>query len=225
MAPPAKKTPKGTKKEEAPAKPSASALSLLDLENDKKSATPEDLKAISTMADRSAELQLQIDEEGEYLKSLIEEKTRLDNVSIPEAMMSCGLESFKTSNGASVEIKPFIQVNLPAAGAIEKATGDEKEALKIRLAEGLKWIEDHDGSGIIKSNIIINFDRGQHDHKSKFLATLQAKGYAAISEDTVHPQTLGAFMKEKMAKGESIPAETFKLYSGTKAVVKLPVKK
>jgi hypothetical protein len=37
--------------------------------------------------------------------------------------------------------------------------------------------------------------------------------------------TLKSWVSEKLSKGVSVPTETFKLYSGTKAEVKLPVKK
>lgn len=194
----------------------------IDFEADKKSATPEDLAAISKMADRHAELQLLVREEQEYMKTLTDEIYRLESVSLPEAMAACGMESFKTTSGAAVAIIPFMECSLPAAGSIEKAKGDEKAELEQRFQDGLKWIIEHDGEPIIKSVVMVNFEKGQAETKKKLVDALVEKGYMAASLDAVHPQTLKSWLKEKISKGVDVPFDTFKIYSGTKAEVKLP---
>lgn len=193
-----------------------------DVEN---TATSSDLEVISKMADRAAELSLLIEEEQQYLKTLTDEKYRIETVSLPEAMQSCGMKEFKTTNGAAVKVVDFIQVSLPAAGAIDKAIGNEKVELELRLKEGLKFISDHGGDSIIKSIVQVSFEKGQAPIKKAFFEAILKKGYAAISAETVHPQTLKSWVSEKISNGLSVPTETFSLYSGTKAEVKLPVKK
>lgn len=221
MPPPKNKAKADSSKEECVTS-KRTAEPAIDFESDKKAAAPEDLLAISKMADRHAELQLLIREEQEYLKTLTDEVYLLESVSIPEAMMSCGLESFKTKSGAAVAIVPFMECNLPAAGAIEKAKGDDKEELEQRFKEGLSWITKHGGESIIKSLIVVNFEKGEAEKKESYLEYLRAEGLMAASVDNVHPQTLKAWLKAKIAKGEEVPFDTFKIYSGTKAEVKLP---
>lgn len=194
-------------------------------DTDNSNATPADLEKIAKMADRVAELDVLLGEEDDYIKTLKEEKNRIESISLPEAMMSCGMKEFKTHAGASVKIVDFVEVNLPAAGAIDKAKGDDKVELEERLKEGLKFIDEHGGSSIIKSVVLVDFERGQSKAKQTFFDALIEKGYAAISADTVHPQTLKAWVKEKISNGVPVPAEPFKLYCGSRAEVKLPVKK
>jgi hypothetical protein len=227
MAPPNKKnaTKKVAAKKAAKKAPSNKDLAGIDLEEDTKNVTPADLKAISEMSDRHASLQLEIEEEQAYLKTLQDEAYRLETISIPEAMQTCGLKEFKTANGAAVKLKPFIQVSLPAAGTIEKAKGEEKEELELRLKEGLDWLRENGGGDIIKSLAMISFEKGQDKLKQKFVQAMLDKGYAVIGVDNVHPQTLQSFLKNKIENGVDIPTDTFKLYTGTKAEVKLPAKK
>jgi len=177
------------------------------------------------MADRHAELQILIEDEQEYLKTLTDEKYRIETVSLPEAMQSCGMKEFKTVNGAAVKVIDFIQVSLPAAGAIDKAVGDLKVELETKLADGLKFISTNGGDSIIKSMVMVAFEKGEAEKKTAFFDAIVGKGYVALAVETVHPQTLKAWMTEQISKGVAVPAETFSLYSGTKAEVKLPVKK
>ena len=221
MPPPKKTASKTVKAKDVAPAPKRKAEPAIDFESDKNSATPESLKEITTMADRHAELQLLVVEEQEYMKTLSDELYRLENVSIPEAMTQAGLETFKTTSGASVSIVPFVECNLPAAGAIDKAKGEEKEELQLRLAEGLKYIADNEGEAIIKSLILINFEKGEKEKKDATLQALVEAGHTAIAAEQVHPQTLKSWIKEKLSKGVAVPFDTFKIYSGTKAEVKL----
>jgi len=202
-----------------------SAKPVIDISEDvANTATAPDLENISKMAERTVELSLLIEEGAAYMKTLADEKYRLENVSIPEAMQSCCMKEFKTTNGAAVKVVDFIRVNMPAAGAIDKAIGDAKTELESRLADGLKFISDNGGDSIIKSLVMVHFEKGEAPKKNEFFESIKAKGYAAISAETVHPQTLKSWLTQKISNGVSVPSETFNLYSGTKAEVKLPVK-
>ncbi len=193
----------------------------IDFEADKaEPAKPNELEEISKIADRHRELLIEIQDQSDYLATLNKELFEIEMATLPNIMERLGLTLFKTASGLVVEIKKIIQANLPAAGTIDQAKGEEKALLELRLAEGLQYLRDHEGESLIKSQVQVTFGKGESAIKQAFFDQTIQNGYKAISVDGVHPQTLTAWVKEKLANGVSVPFDTFKIYDGNKAIVK-----
>jgi hypothetical protein len=118
---------------------------------------------------------------------------------IPELMASLRMEQM-TWNGWSITIKDFVSGGLPKEG--EKKTA------------AINWLKDNDGGSLIKTEVKVNFGRGEEDRASEVAKRLEDLGFTPSSNMTVHPSTLQAFARERLRSGESIDAETLGLYIG-----------
>src|SRR5690348_14778197 len=105
-----------------------SAAPAIDFAADKV-VTPVSSEAMTKLgkyADRVAQIRNEITEETEYLQGLAAELRLLELTTIPELMKELGLTQVKTEAGLVINIKPYLECSTPSAGAIDKATGDEK---------------------------------------------------------------------------------------------------
>lgn len=135
-------------------------------------------------------------------------------------MKEAGMTSYTLEDGSSVSIKQVYIGSIPSSGAISKATGEERERLEERKAACLKFIEDNNGSSIIKS--LAEVDIGKDPElKEKVDKALQEIGASYFFDDTVHYQTLQSWLKEKVKNNVDIPTETFQIYSGEIASIKI----
>lgn len=170
----------------------------------------------STDADKArvAELTFQQtvleDEIGVLEIQLKEKKRKLNDIEqreLPEAMDKVGLAEFKTKNGTKVGVKPFYNASIPV---------DRKD-------EALDWLEYNDHGGIIKTDVKVQFGKGEHELAQSFLRF--ARGFNEHPVDPemtrgVHAQTLKAFVREMMESGATIPLDLFGVHMGRKAVIK-----
>jgi hypothetical protein len=108
--------------------------SEVDFEADKAvDPNANELEEIAKIADRHAELGIEIKDQQEYLKTLTDELFQIEMATLPNIMERLGLTKFTTSKGLNIEIKQVITASLPAPGTIESATGDEKANLQLLL--------------------------------------------------------------------------------------------
>jgi hypothetical protein len=194
----------------------------IDLTQDKESATNADLKAISDKTDDAANIMASIGRYERITEGLKDDLATILDHDLPNMMRECGMENFTTSSGFAVGIKAFSNASLPSAGAIDKATGEAREELTDRLAEGLKFITENGGGSIIKSAAEI--DIGKDPALREGVVAL-LEGYGGLNfqiSDKVHPGSLNSWIREKTANGDNIPVDTFKVFNGEKAVIKLP---
>src|SRR4029077_11348875 len=90
-----------------------------------------------------------------------ESLNRLQRVRIPEIMATLGMEEFKLTDGSVVSVKADIktsitEANKPAAYA---------------------WLEEHNYDGIIKTNVGVQFGKGEMEDAKKAVAALEQAGY------------------------------------------------
>lgn len=145
----------------------------------------QDLANIAAMAKRYIDLEdtiLKLEQELALKKADL--KT-LREGSLPLALTEVGMTSFKMNGGISVILKTghvasISEANRPAAHA---------------------WLEKSGNGAIIKHQITIQFGKGEEAWAKKFLRDLSQRKRPLKYErkDTVHPQTLGAFVREKIA--------------------------
>lgn len=155
------------------------------------------------------------------LKLTNEKINELETLIIPEIMDRMNLGSFTTQRGDSVNIKSVIQASLPTKTALMKARGEERKALLERLNMALSWLREHDGASLIKNKVSV--DIGKRDEIADELCKLIQDNYHLTPEreEAVHPATLTSFIKEKLNDGEEVPLDTFNVFMGRKAVLKI----
>lgn len=152
-----------------------------------------------TLGDVTRLVQALIDAEGEAtrLASALKEANMkaqcLREESLPAALQEFGVTQLKLETGQTITIKQDVYASIPA---------DNKP-------KAFKWLTDHGFGGLIKSAVAVSFDRGELKEAQKLVNDLSKKGMEPEFNETVHPQTLKAFLREQIAQGTEVPMELF----------------
>ena len=127
---------------------------------------------------------------------------RLEQEDLPELMAELELQSFKLSDGSSVEIQKDVECGI----------SEER-----RPAAHACLVQNNFG-GLIKTEVKVAFGRGQLE-----AAKACAEQIGGEMKEAVHPATLKSFIKEQLAAGKAVPFELFGVRPFNK--VKITVKK
>lgn len=130
-------------------------------------------------------------------------KTLQEDV-MTELMTTAGQEELTTIDGLKVKIVDMVRGTPPKDK--EKAAYD--------------WLRKSGNGGIIKSELSADLGKAKEEDIKKALEALKAVGIAKAShKQSVHWQTLGALVREKLAKGEDVPLETLGVHMWKQAEV------
>lgn len=144
-----------------------------------------------------AELQARADADVKDLEAkLAAARERFKSLSehqLPELMDEIGMAEFKTSTGLSIKITETIRASIP----------------KAREALAFQWLRDNNNASMIKRIVSVSFGKGEDEKASELLNQLAQQELEADDKSSVHPSTLAAFVREKLASGEEIPQELF----------------
>jgi len=145
----------------------------------------------------------EVEEELSILKADV---LKIEREDMPNLMAEVGLQEIKLTNGSVITIKEDVDarisdVNRPAA---------------------YDWLLRNGYGGIIKTVVSVQFGKGEHDNAEAATRTLQNEfsDRPVALEETVHPMTLKAFVKERMTSGDPVPMDLFGVYAYSKAVIK-----
>lgn len=150
------------------------------------------LAEIANFADEFARLSArreilmnELDGVDESIKQIIERE-------LPTILDNNGLSSVKTASGLKVSVEEKIQAS------IRKDMRDKAHA----------WLETHGHSDIIKTKIVSEFGRNELAFAREVAAHMSefADRHVGLDE-SVHPQTLGALVRELLREGEECPLD------------------
>jgi hypothetical protein len=167
---------------------------------------PSDLESIRKLAEEVRDLERTKEDLENETKVINGRLTELTQKHLPEAMASLGMDSFSLADGSKISVKDFV------SGTLNKAPDKE-----VALA----WVNDNGGESLIKTDVKMSFGKGQDNQAKNAIGLLQEQGYEVEADKTIHPQTLAAFAREKMAAGEDIPLEQLGLFAGRHAKIQL----
>jgi len=143
------------------------------------------------------------------VKQMKEELRRMEYVDIPSAMGEVGLAEIKTSDGLTVSCTPFVD------GGI----------IKSEEARALTWLEENDYGDIIKTALSLALGKGENELAAKAAKAIEdAIGAKAEVKESVHAQTMKAFLRQCEVDGVVLPEDLFRVYRGNVAKIK-PTKK
>ena len=191
----------------------------IDLLDDVAPASNE-IGAVADMASRMLNLQEEIIRSEEALKQKKQALTKLAEQDLPDLMMELNIKDFTLSNGAKVEVNDIISGSVPAAGAIDRAKGDDKVDLEMRQENCFDWLRANGAGDLIKSNVEVQFGRDEDDACNTFIDELQDRHSYYKRAKAVHPGTLNSFIKERLSEGKDIPHDLFRIYTGRKAKIR-----
>lgn len=162
------------------------------------------LGKISSLAERYTDLDEDIKDVEARLKVLKEQARDIAEKQLPDAMAEVGMAKFTLTDGSEVIVKPYYSAKI----------SDEKRE------ECFGWLQDHGHEALIKDEVVLTFNRGEHEKAEEFKAKLEEQGLEYSGKMGVHPQTLTAFVKEQVESGAEFPLELFNVYIGQIAKIK-----
>lgn len=162
------------------------------------------LTSVAALARQIRDKEETISRLEETLKEEKKTLLKLTDEEMPAMLAEIGISSFSLDDGSTVEVKQtygasILVDNRPAA---------------------YEWLREHGYDDIIKNTVLCQFGRGEDDLASSFAAFAQQQGYVPQQKTEIHPQTLRAFIKERVEEGEAFPMELFGAWVGQRAVIK-----
>lgn len=115
-----------------------------------------------------------------------------------------GLSSMTLDDGSNVTVKQTYGASIRV---------DDKP-------QAFEWLRNNGYDDIIKNQVLCVFGRGEDDQASAFQALAIQQGLAPEQKTDIHPQTLRAFIKERVENGDEFPMELFGAWVGQRAVIK-----
>jgi len=134
-----------------------------------------------------------VDEAEGALKDAKERARVLREETIPAAMQEMGLEEVKLETGQKISIKQDVYASIPAASK----------------GQAYDWLNEHGFGGLIKVEVSTTFAKGEQDKAITLHTTLTNMGLQPDLDQSVHAQTLKAFLREQIAAGNNIPLDLF----------------
>lgn len=184
-------------------------MSALDFEGVADAANKpegEGLKKLQTLIDEVDELDANIEQLEEMLKSANTRYNLLKTSLIPALLAELQTNEWTNEKGTKVKISGFVSGSLP------KEEDKRKEA--IAYMETLP-----NGADMIKTTVTAEFPKRGHNEALALAADLRGEGYLVTVESGVHASSLQANMKERLAKGENVDLEKLGLFAGRTAKI------
>lgn len=129
----------------------------------------------------------------EKLKQAKEQERVIREETLPGMMQEIGMKEFVLETGEKVKLSQEVYAAIPA---------DKKY-------EAFEWLDTNGFGGLIKTDVVVAFTRGELEKAQEFYSELIEKGVSPSLTQNVHAQTLKAFLKEQLADGKEIPLDLF----------------
>lgn len=85
------------------------------------------------------------------------------------------------------------------------------------------WLRENDHGGLIKNQVVADIGKGMDKEALQLIQHIQDMGLDYKAKQSVHPQTLKAFVKEQLAEGtKDFPLQLFGVFREKSVVVKQP---
>lgn len=162
------------------------------------------LSQVAQLAEEQLKLEREVEEIEEKLSAKKAELLGVSKGKLPGLMMEIGMKEFKLVDGTKITIKPFVSA---------KIDDDNRETCH-------KWLEMNGHADIIKHEMTVKLGKGEDEFARKVQEALQAVGASYIDKESVHHQTLTAFIKGQLERGADFPLQLFNVYLGNEAKIK-----
>ena len=166
--------------------------------------TDDALKSVRSIALQMQNTQQKVSQLEEDLKREKESLRKLSDEDLPSKLQEIGIVNFELDDGSVVQVKENISAHI-------------KEENRVAAYE---WLRDHGLDDIIKNTVVCSFGREEDDKASDFFAFAKKEGFEPQQNSSIHPSTLKAFAKDRIAQGEEIPMDLFGIWVGQRATIK-----
>jgi len=176
---------------------------ILEKDN-KEKVTNTEMVEVSELVSTIQDTQDQIEEIEDKLKAKKEVYRRLTEDDLPSKFASMNISKMEMENGDKIEVKPIYR------GHISKKNQDQ----------AYTWLRKNNHADLIKNEVKATFGKGEDAlaiHTKEFL---NAKGLSFTDRESVHPQSLSAFIREQTEKGKALPHDLLGIHIGQTTKIK-----
>ena len=164
----------------------------------------DNLADITSECNKLMTLQDEIKKMEDRLKELQAQERNLSQEVIPNLLHQVGVTEIKTTDGATVQVKPFIKASIT----------------KANQERAFEWLRDNGFEDIIKNQLAINFKKSEDNMASDIYEDLKSKGLNVNREEKVNTNTLTATFKELILEnGEAVPNVVFSIFQSNKTKI------
>lgn len=164
----------------------------------------DDLSSVGALAKRAKELEKEIDDLAKVLDERKEQQRKLLEEAIPAKLEELGMKKFTMSDGSQIDVKPFYSASIKVENR----------------AQAFEWLRQHGFDDIIKNTVSVRFGRHEDRLCNELINFLRSKNYPVDQEQKIESQTLKAWVRERVERGEAFPQDLFGAYIGQKATIK-----
>lgn len=162
----------------------------------KPEASNEQLTELSVMIENMRDKEKVLAELEERVKSVKAEVDDFSKNRIPDFFDMIGMDEMKLATGEKISIKRGF------AAHISKANQDVAYA----------WLRKNNHAGIIKNSLTVDIKKGDEDEVKNLQQVLIERGLTFSRKESVHGQTLKAFVTEQMTAGTDLPQTEFGIH-------------
>jgi hypothetical protein len=164
------------------------------------------LSDLISEANKQLDLQLAVEKLESELKTKKEAFRVISQEIVPNMMMELGVEKFVLNGGYELSIKDEVYAKLPENPFV-----------------AFEWLRSHDLDAVIKTQVSVDFGKGEDAEANRVLDTLSTMGVQAKVKSTIHPQTLKALLREQISMGAGIPMDDFGATVVKTTVIRSPI--
>jgi uncharacterized small protein (DUF1192 family) len=162
------------------------------------------LKSVAVLARRIRDTEDEIAKAEEFLKKRKAALMKMTDEDLPSVLEELGLKSFTLEDGSKVAVQPLYGAAIPAP----------------RKEEAFAWLRENGYDDLIKNDVVCSFGRGEDEKAADFAQAARERGLSPEQKQTVHAQTLKAWVRERVENGDSFPMEVFGAFVGQRATIK-----
>lgn len=164
-----------------------------------------EMTAIVNLANEIDRVRKNLEIKEDAVKSTKEQLRRLEEEDLPNMMNEIGLSRFETQDGQlKINLQNFYR------GHISK----EKQP------EAFAWMRKEGHGDLIKNEVKTTFGKGEDASAMNIKKYLNEKGISFTDKESVHPQSLNAFIREQTEKGKALPHDLLGVHIGQIAKIK-----
>lgn len=164
------------------------------------SAAPDEaaLGAVAELVARQIEAEDAVTSAEEALREAKADLELIRSDLLPSALRQYNLAELRTTEGFRVRVQEIVRASIP----------------KARRDEAFAWLDTHGHGDLVKHVVSAAFGKGEDEDAEAAAAALAEMGCRVNDERSVHPSTLSAFVRERIAAGEQIPHDVFGVFQG-----------
>lgn len=147
--------------------------------------TEDKLNYISRLAEEQVKTQEEIANLENQIAAKQEKLKKISEYSLPEAMSEVGMKSFTLKDGTKLSIQQVYSASIS----------------EDRKPHAHNWLRNSGFADLIKNEVKVSFGKKEDDKARELMTQLRSMGLMPKNTESVHYQTLKAFVKEQMEQG------------------------